>query len=393
MNRYICFVGDLFAGGTLLQDDPRNLVRSSTYRNADLRIANLEHPIGTGEPMPRKSTVHAPPEALEHLTKLNVDAVSLANNHVHDLGPEGIGETVDLLESAGIDSFGAGRTLQEASEPYWVSEELVIQGYCAFDSPSLNKIQVATDVSPGVNPLTRENIEKDLQQLDSDTKAILFVHWGIENAWLPSSEELDLADELLDHPRVAGIVGAHPHRVQGYTSRGSKRAYYSLGNFLIPDFHLEPPVSVTYPSLGTRSQYETKRYHPVTELTKKTWTIGARISLLVSYDLEAQEFAHTPLYQGNDPLSVHELTGRLEKLVRCWISLSKRIADGTGLLNRIALSANRSAYKLWNLLGILAFLYRQNGAKWMLDFLRVAFESKLKPGIDANECLYEFFED
>ena len=393
MNRHICFVGDLFAGGRLLHQEPENLVRSSTYQNADLRIANLEHAIGTEEPISRKSTLHAPPEALDYLTELDVDAVSLANNHVHDLGPDGIGETIDHLASVGIDAFGAGRSLPEASEPYRVHEELVLFGYCAYDSPSLTKIQVATDEMPGINPLNREKIRDDLRTLNADTRAILYVHWGIENAWFPPSEALDLAGELLNHPQVAGIIGADPHRPQGYLSKGPKRAYFSIGDFLIPEFYLEPPVSVTNPPEGIEPAYKTKRYHPVTKLTRKIPTIGSRVSLLVTYDSERKRFNHAPLYQSKSSSYVHELTGWQEDLLRHWVDFSETIIDGPQPLNHIGLKSNRSLYKLWNISGILLFLYRQNGARWMSEFLSLALHSKFSPEIDTNERLYEFFSD
>lgn len=393
MNRYICFVGDLFAGGTLLHGEPKNLVRSTTFRNADLRIANLEHAIGTGDPITNKSTLHAPPDALDYLTELNIDAVSLANNHVHDLGCEGIEETIDLLDSVGISSFGAGRTLKEASEPFRVNNELEVLGYCAYDSPSLTKIQVATDDSPGVNPLTLEKVREDLRTIDSKTNAILFVHWGIENAWFPPTEVVQLANDLLEHPKVAGVVGTHPHRVQGYRSRGLKRAYYSIGNFLIPDYYLEPPISVTNIDPESEPVYKTKRYHPVTEITRKARTTGSRVSLLVTYDLERGRFDHTPLYQSDGEHKILELTGWQEALVQSWISFSKRLAEGPHLPNRLALKANRISYKLWNLSGILLFLYKQNGARWLLDFITLAIRSKLDPETDANARLFEFFLD
>lgn len=393
MDENICFVGDLFVGGTLLHDRSDDLIHASTFRNADVRIANLEHAIGSRDPISKKSTLHGPPEAVEHLVEMDIDAVSIANNHIHDLGTEGIEETIETLQSTGIDCFGAGRTIQEASEPYWVNDELAIFGYCAYNAPSLTKIQVATDDTPGVNPLTRRKIRDDLQDLDLEARAILFVHWGIENTLIPPTEVVELAEELLNHPRVAGIVGSHPHRVQGYTSCGSKRAYFSVGNFLFPNFHLEPPASVSNARPDTDPAYETKRYHPVTELTKKKWTATSRISLLVTYDSRRQAFDHIPLYHTTGDLSVRELTGRKERIVRRWVSLSKCIAEGPHILNQIALSANHSVFKVWNILGILLFLYRQNGAQWLFNFLSVALRSKLDPNVDANDRLYEFFAD
>jgi len=394
MTRNICFVGDLFAGGTLLDKKPRNRIYSATYRNADFRIANLEHPVGTGQSIPRKSTLHAPPEAIDHLLEFDIDAVSLANNHVHDLGSDGIDETIRHLQSAGIEYFGAGRSIHEASEPFRVDDDLVIFGYCDYDSPSLTKIQVATENSPGINPLERQRVKSDLAGLDSNTQAILFVHWGIENIWIPPSRVVALANDLLRLPKVAGIVGSHPHRVQGYLSSNEKRAYFSMGDVLFPDFYIESPVSVINElPPGTGSMYETKRYHPVTEITKKTWPRLSRASLLVSYDLQQGRFDHTPLYQTSSDLSVYELVGTNNDLVQFWVSFLSHLVKRSSLVNQLVLGFNQTAYNIWNIFGILLFLYRQNGARWMIDFLSTTIRAKIDPGIDANDHLYEFFSN
>lgn len=394
MPRNICFVGDLFAGGTLLDKKPQNRVQSTTYRNADLRIANLEHPIGTGESIPRKSTLHAPPEAIDNLVELDVDAVSLANNHIHDLGAEGIDETIAHLQSAGIDCFGAGKSIQEASEPLRVSDDLVIFGYCAHNSPSLTKIQVATEDSSGINPLQRQSVKADIEGLNSGTRAILFVHWGIENTWVPPRQVVDLAKDLLRLPEVAGIVGSHPHRVQGYLSSGQKRAYFSMGDFLFPDFYIEPPVSVVNERPPeTEPTYETKRYHPVTKITRKTWNTPSRISLLISYNPQRGTFDHTPLYQTSSDPSVHELSGKHNDIISRWISFLSHLIEGPSPINQFALGVNYTAYKIWNNFGILLFLYQQNGARWMIDFLSTAVRAKMDPDIDTNDHLYEFFSN
>ncbi|MFW6003263.1 MAG: CapA family protein [Halanaeroarchaeum sp.] len=393
MNGHICFAGDLFAGGILLDEDPRNVVDSVTFRTAASRIANLEHAIGTGEPIARKSTLHAPPKAVEYLQALSIDAVSLANNHVQDLGPEGVDETIRHLEAAGIDWFGAGPTLAEAAEPYRVDDDFVVFGFCAFDSPSLTKIAVATEDSPGVNPLTREHVFDSLQDLDPGTRAILYVHWGIENVSFPPVEVVELAEDLLEHPRVAGIVGAHPHRVQGYTSHGHERAYFSLGNFCFPDFYLAPPVSVADGPPDVDAEYRTKRYHPVTEVTRKTWPLAARTSLLVTYDTAGGTFDHVPLFQDATAPTVRELTGLRRFAVEAWVAISKHVVEGPPLLHRTLLAANRVGYSLSNTLGILSFLYRQNGPRWMGQLFLVWVVATLDPDTSVNDRLYEFFEE
>ena len=50
-------------------------------------------------------------------TDCGFDAVTIANNHMYDYGPEALLDTRDLLLSKGIGVTGAGRDLDEARRP------------------------------------------------------------------------------------------------------------------------------------------------------------------------------------------------------------------------------------------------------------------------------------
>ena len=88
---------------------------------ADAVVLNLECCIsdgGTPFPDPRKRFFfRAPPVAAERLAELGVDAVTLANNHALDYGPEALLDTLGHLESAGVAAVGAGADDIRAREP------------------------------------------------------------------------------------------------------------------------------------------------------------------------------------------------------------------------------------------------------------------------------------
>jgi poly-gamma-glutamate synthesis protein (capsule biosynthesis protein) len=79
---------------------------------ADLFVANLECCISErGEPWPAPGKpffFRAPPVAVEVLSLLGVDCVTLANNHALDYGEVALLDTFDHLERAGIAWVGAG---------------------------------------------------------------------------------------------------------------------------------------------------------------------------------------------------------------------------------------------------------------------------------------------
>src|SRR3712207_6618254 len=88
---------------------------------ADLRIINLECAItDNGQPWTRTPKVfhfRTPPSAIETLRTARIDACSLANNHTLDFEEQGLLDTLEHLDAAGIRHAGAGRNQNEAADP------------------------------------------------------------------------------------------------------------------------------------------------------------------------------------------------------------------------------------------------------------------------------------
>src|SRR5215210_4408469 len=88
---------------------------------SDLRITNLECAITDHErPWTRTPKVFhfkAPPSAIETLRAARIDACSLANNHTLDFEEQGLLDTLEHLDAAGIQHTGAGRNREEAEDP------------------------------------------------------------------------------------------------------------------------------------------------------------------------------------------------------------------------------------------------------------------------------------
>ncbi|MDH3753931.1 MAG: CapA family protein [Acidimicrobiia bacterium] len=93
----------------------------ASVREADLFVLNLECAIsdrGERWPDPHKPFFfRAPPAAIDVLTLLGVDCVTLANNHALDYGAPALLDTIEHLERAGIARVGAGPDRREARQP------------------------------------------------------------------------------------------------------------------------------------------------------------------------------------------------------------------------------------------------------------------------------------
>jgi poly-gamma-glutamate synthesis protein (capsule biosynthesis protein) len=105
---------------------------------ADLLVLNLECCIserGERRRDPGKPFFfRAPPAATEVLTRLGVDCVTPANNHVLDYGTEALLDTLTHLRAAGIAYVGAGPDVAAARAPADVA------GGTAFESPFSTRV-------------------------------------------------------------------------------------------------------------------------------------------------------------------------------------------------------------------------------------------------------------
>jgi len=202
---------------------------------------------------------------------------------------------------------------------------------------------------------------QDLDRLLPGKKAILYFHWGREHVWLPPSHDLHLAKKLLEDERVVLIVGMHCHRIQGYVEHNEKRAYMSLGNFLFPNFFIQPPTQIAYPDVIPDKYSITRQYHGVHRLTYKKWRLANRISLMLEYDTEKQCVRHIPVIQDDDAPLVRELQGIKGRVVLLWVDSLSLIYQIPRPLYALLEKLNAFLfYKIWGF-QIMLFHIRERG--------------------------------
>lgn len=312
----IIFAGDIVTGGDASKYGLR--VESDVWKHAKLRIANLECPITDNKATVDKCTLYAPKFSAKELSKIGIDAVSLANNHIQDKGDKGIYDTFNSLKELGIGYFGSGESIKFARRPYWITESLCIFSYCDFGKDYLKQVNVASDIAPGVSPLRESVVLEDLAKLEDGKKAILYLHWGREHVWFPPRSDLSLARSLLKNEKVALIVGSHAHRLQGFLKNGKIKAYMCLGNFIFPNFYVAPPVQMVYPpEINKKHLAVTRNYHKVLYLTYKKWKADNRMSLAVEYDTVSGKSRIIPFCQHDERPTAKEVVGVKRYIVGC----------------------------------------------------------------------------
>ena len=246
----VCFAGDVNFDDTYFpiqhMDKQENGLEDcisadllKIMQDADLMCLNNEFTYSTGgAPLENKLyTFRANPKRVSLLSKMGVDVVTLANNHVYDYGKQAMLDTFDTLENAGISYFGAGRNLEEAMKPVYVEiGGKTIALVAASRAEKYRMTPQATEDEPGI--LRCYNTELFLQVIKEAKQnadfVIAYVHWGTEHSFELEDVQLSTAREYADAGADV-VIGAHPHCLQGMEYYDEKPIIYSLGNFWFDD--------------------------------------------------------------------------------------------------------------------------------------------------------------
>lgn len=206
--------------------------------SADVAFANLETPVAPRSHRGTASMVfNVSPALLPALREVGFDVVSFANNHVYDQGRDGLVETLEQLDAAGLPQVGSGLTCAAARAPVHldvggVRVALIGSTLVFNENLNLGPDEACTfylDEALALEEAARARV-------DGAELVLLSVHWGREYRVLPEPEHAALARRLVEGGFDA-VIGHHPHvlqpieRVRTADGRDAVIAY-SLGNFV-----------------------------------------------------------------------------------------------------------------------------------------------------------------
>ncbi|MEJ6122123.1 CapA family protein [Vibrio sp. 2-Bac 85] len=165
------------------------------------------------------------------------DALSLANNHMFDQGYEGFIETKKFLKQLDVKCLGAGSNIDESRKPLILNLGVMKVSFLAYNCYSTNSQNNADASSYGTSPLLYDFIKEDIEALKKMKVDKIFIlpHWGIENEFFPTSEQVCFARKVIDLG-ADGIIGSHTHCIQTDELYNGRPIFYSLGNFLFNNF-------------------------------------------------------------------------------------------------------------------------------------------------------------
>lgn len=204
--------------------------------SADVAVVNLETAItDRGVPQPKDYHFRTTPEALQVLAAAGVDAVSMANNHAVDYGPDGLADSLAAQRSAPLKVIGIGPTADAAFAPaVFDVRRTSVAVIAATEVNDLTATRYpATDSRPGVAAaLDRARlVAAVLAARAAYDVVVVFLHWGTERTTCPDARQLGTA-AALEQVGADVIVGGHQHRVLGAGWLGKAYVGYGLGNFV-----------------------------------------------------------------------------------------------------------------------------------------------------------------
>jgi poly-gamma-glutamate capsule biosynthesis protein CapA/YwtB (metallophosphatase superfamily) len=274
------------------------------FRQADAGLANLENGLSTvGSPelggFRHGGALRGAPGLAKELSWAGIKAVSLANNHTGNYGPDALIETMAALDAAGVKHAGAGRDITEAFAPTFVKAGnltiALVSVYSFYYNFQAN--DVATPAGAGVaacraydvlggstaaldatdrdkRPYLLHRLEQpphvivaplkeDVDRLCAAVKdgadradftiVSAHIHWGRH-----TKHDLPAHQRVIAHAAIdAGadlFVGHGPHTIRGVEHYRERLILYSLGNFVLlpPTPTTERSTAASEPTTGQR---------------------------------------------------------------------------------------------------------------------------------------------
>ena len=177
------------------------------------------------------------PQALgDQLCDMGFDIIGMANNHMLDMGSNGLADTIAYWKTKPVTMIGGYADLSDYQTPRVVEKNGLKIGLLAY-TYGTNGITLSEN-SPVIVPyINDEAIKADIARTKEVCDCVVVcIHWGEENIYTPTEEEKRVAQLMADEG-VAVILGSHPHVIQPIEwlngANGNKTlCIYSLGDFV-----------------------------------------------------------------------------------------------------------------------------------------------------------------
>ena len=200
------------------------------FKNNDVNFVNLEVAVTDCDTAIKKI---GPPlkccdGAIDSLKKIGVNYVGLANNHIFDYGVKGTLDTIEKLESAGIEYTGFGKNYTDSRKNLVIEkdgEKLGIIDVCEHE------YSYALDDRMGARPYDEYETMEDIRKAKAECdRVVVIYHGGKEMCPYPSPRLLKACRAMAQNGADA-VLCQHSHCIGCYENYEGTHILYGQGNF------------------------------------------------------------------------------------------------------------------------------------------------------------------
>jgi poly-gamma-glutamate synthesis protein (capsule biosynthesis protein) len=231
---------------------------------ADYRVFNLETPlVDDDSPIDKCGpSLRADCSTVNAIKKLDVNLLTMANNHVMDQGVRGLTSTTQTLKENGISYFGVGENLKNVSKSHVVNINGKKFGFYACVE---HEFSVADEHAPGANPLDPlESFDHVISLKEQCDFVIVLYHGGKEYYQYPSPMLQKVCRKFIEKGANL-VVCQHSHCIGCEEKYGSGTIVYGQGNFIFDK--IKNPLAQTSLLVKVNDDLSI-RYIPLTKVEK-----------------------------------------------------------------------------------------------------------------------------
>ena len=177
-------------------------------------------------------------EHFELIKMLGADIIELTGNHNLDFGKDPYMESLKWYTDNGMEYFGGGANLDEASRP--LVKQLKNGGTVAWIGYNeLCPLGECAGKGPGARRYDREVAQKTIDSLRNIAKVdyiIACVQFGETDSYSPTSSQKRICQEIIELGADV-VLGSQAHQAQEIAFHQGKPIFFGLGNFLFDQIH------------------------------------------------------------------------------------------------------------------------------------------------------------
>lgn len=184
--------------------------------DADIAFINQETPMAGQEYGYSDYPLFNSPQSLaEDLITVGFDVISMANNHMLDMGTNGLGDTIAYYKSLSdrVTMIGGYENEEDFNTPRIVERDGIKIAFVAF-TYATNGLRLSSNSDIYVPYIDDDAISSSIEAAKEQADLVFVsMHWGDENVFKPNSEQKRVAQLIADCGADV-IIGHHPHVIQ-----------------------------------------------------------------------------------------------------------------------------------------------------------------------------------